>query len=186
MTWSTAWNVWITIQRLLGNSSHCIGASGFWQWARLVEIGLSIEALLSAPSWLGKRRAHCKLPLCVVDTRMWHNLSLSPGERQLIILKSPILAPCADSGSGTNKWHNIGFTWANHAWQHLQNCALEFPKMPNISLAKFSTKQVQYYLCVCLTSGIVSGPSNRKPITFYRIMLVVEQDRVDDKGKTYV
>ena len=70
--------------------------------------------------------------------------------------------------------------------QHLQNCALEFPKMPNISLTKFSTKQVQYYLCVCLTLGIVSGPSNRKPITFYRIMLVVEQDRVDDKGKTYV
>ena len=70
--------------------------------------------------------------------------------------------------------------------QHLQNSALEFTKMPNISLAKFSTKQVQYNLCVCLTSGIVSGPSNRKPITFYRIMLVVQQDRVDDKGKTYV
>ena len=70
--------------------------------------------------------------------------------------------------------------------QHLQNSALEFTKMPNISLAKFSTKQVQYNLCVCLTSGIVSGPSNRKPITFSRIMLVVQQDRVDDKGKTYV
>ena len=79
----------------------------------------------------------------------------------------------------------LGRTKLDH---HLQNCALDlkFPKMPNISLGKLSTKQVQYYLCVCLTSGIVSGPSNRKPITFYGIMLVVEQDRVNDKGKTYV